>query len=96
MTIVAPIATSRGGQVVRRMVRADVAADRAAVAHLHVGDLGADLADVQVRNRGTIGGNVCSNDPTNHLPPSARRDRRDDEFLSQRLGMDLFVSQPND
>jgi carbon-monoxide dehydrogenase medium subunit len=22
-----------------------------------------------VRNRGTIGGNVCSNDPTNHLPP---------------------------
>ena len=27
------------------------------------------IADVQVRNRGTIGGNVCSNDPTNHLPP---------------------------
>ena len=27
------------------------------------------VADVQVRNRGTIGGNVCSNDPTNHLPP---------------------------
>src|SRR6266705_1255468 len=26
------------------------------------------IADVQVRNRGTIGGNVCSNDPTNHLP----------------------------
>jgi carbon-monoxide dehydrogenase medium subunit len=24
---------------------------------------------VQVRNRGTVGGNVCSNDPTNHLPP---------------------------
>src|SRR5439155_1036819 len=23
----------------------------------------------QVRNRGTIGGNVCVNDPTNHLPP---------------------------
>jgi carbon-monoxide dehydrogenase medium subunit len=22
-----------------------------------------------VRNRGTIGGNVCTNDPTNHLPP---------------------------
>jgi carbon-monoxide dehydrogenase medium subunit len=22
-----------------------------------------------VRNRGTIGGNVCSSDPTNHLPP---------------------------
>jgi carbon-monoxide dehydrogenase medium subunit len=29
----------------------------------------AQIADAQVRNRGTIGGNVCSNDPTNHLPP---------------------------
>ena len=29
----------------------------------------AQIADVQVRNRGTIGGNVCTNDPTNHLPP---------------------------
>jgi aerobic carbon-monoxide dehydrogenase medium subunit len=27
------------------------------------------IGDVQVRNRGTIGGNVCSSDPTNHLPP---------------------------
>jgi carbon-monoxide dehydrogenase medium subunit len=27
------------------------------------------IGDVQVRNRGTIGGNICSNDPTNHLPP---------------------------
>jgi aerobic carbon-monoxide dehydrogenase medium subunit len=27
------------------------------------------IGDVQVRNRGTIGGNVCSNDPTNHFPP---------------------------
>ena len=27
------------------------------------------IADVQVRNRGTVGGNVCSSDPTNHLPP---------------------------
>lgn len=27
------------------------------------------VADVQVRNRGTIGGNICVNDPTNHLPP---------------------------
>ena len=24
---------------------------------------------MQVRNRGTIGGNICTNDPTNHLPP---------------------------
>jgi aerobic carbon-monoxide dehydrogenase medium subunit len=29
----------------------------------------ATIADVQVRNRGTVGGNVCSSDPTNHLPP---------------------------
>jgi carbon-monoxide dehydrogenase medium subunit len=27
------------------------------------------VADVQVRNRGTIGGNLCVNDPTNHFPP---------------------------
>src|ERR671938_411948 len=27
------------------------------------------LAGGQVRNRGTIGGNVCVSDPTNHLPP---------------------------
>jgi len=32
-------------------------------------DVAATIADVQVRNRGTVGGNVCSNDPTNHLPP---------------------------
>jgi carbon-monoxide dehydrogenase medium subunit len=34
-----------------------------------IGDVCAQIADVQVRNRGTIGGNVCTNDPTNHLPP---------------------------
>src|SRR5438067_9350237 len=34
-----------------------------------LGDVCEQIADVQVRNRGTIGGNVCSNDPTNHLPP---------------------------
>ena len=32
-------------------------------------EVAAQIADVQVRNRGTIGGNVCSNDPTNHFPP---------------------------
>ena len=32
-------------------------------------DVASRIADVQVRNRGTVGGNVCSNDPTNHLPP---------------------------
>jgi carbon-monoxide dehydrogenase medium subunit len=34
-----------------------------------LGEVSAQIADVQVRNRGTIGGNLCSNDPTNHLPP---------------------------
>ena len=34
-----------------------------------LGEVANTIADVQVRNRGTVGGNVCSNDPTNHLPP---------------------------
>jgi aerobic carbon-monoxide dehydrogenase medium subunit len=34
-----------------------------------LGEVCATIADVQVRNRGTLGGNVCSSDPTNHLPP---------------------------
>jgi carbon-monoxide dehydrogenase medium subunit len=43
--------------------------DDAAGARSILGEVSAMIADVQVRNRGTIGGNVCSNDPTNHLPP---------------------------
>jgi len=34
-----------------------------------LGDVALTIADVQVRNRGTVGGNLCSSDPTNHLPP---------------------------
>src|SRR6266568_6547067 len=34
-----------------------------------LGEVCATIGDVQVRNRGTIGGNICSSDPTNHLPP---------------------------
>jgi carbon-monoxide dehydrogenase medium subunit len=34
-----------------------------------LGRVASQVADVQVRNRGTIGGNVCVNDPTNHFPP---------------------------
>jgi aerobic carbon-monoxide dehydrogenase medium subunit len=34
-----------------------------------LGEVCSQIADVQVRNRGTIGGNLCTNDPTNHLPP---------------------------
>jgi aerobic carbon-monoxide dehydrogenase medium subunit len=45
---------------------AEVAAGRPILA-----DVARTIADVQVRNRGTIGGNVCSNDPTNHFPPLA-------------------------
>jgi aerobic carbon-monoxide dehydrogenase medium subunit len=43
--------------------------DQAAGARSILGEVASAIADVQVRNRGTIGGNVCSNDPTNHLPP---------------------------
>jgi len=32
-------------------------------------EVAATIADQQVRNRGTVGGNVCVNDPTNHFPP---------------------------
>jgi carbon-monoxide dehydrogenase medium subunit len=42
------------------------------------------IADVQVRNRGTIGGNICSSDPTNHFPP-----------LLAALGAELTIAGPN-
>ena len=42
----------------------DVAAARPLLA-----EVAATIADRQVQNRGTVGGNVCVNDPTNHLPP---------------------------
>ncbi len=34
-----------------------------------LGQVAGAIADQQVRNRGTIGGNVCASDPTNHYPP---------------------------
>jgi carbon-monoxide dehydrogenase medium subunit len=34
-----------------------------------IAEVAATIADVQVRNRGTLGGNICVNDPTNHFPP---------------------------
>jgi carbon-monoxide dehydrogenase medium subunit len=49
-----------------------------------LGEVCAQIADVQVRNRGTIGGNVCSSDPTNHLPP-----------LFVALGADFTVAGPD-
>lgn len=36
-----------------------------------VAEVASIIADVQVRNRGTIGGNVCLNLPTNHFPAVA-------------------------
>lgn len=44
---------------------ADVAETRPVLA-----EIAGSIADVQVRNRGTIGGNVCLSDPTNHFPPA--------------------------
>ncbi len=49
-----------------------------------LGEVCAQIADVQVRNRGTVGGNVCSNDPTNHLPP-----------LTVALGATMHITGPN-
>ena len=48
---------------------AQLMSDDAAGARTILGEVAGMIADVQVRNRGTIGGNVCSNDPTNHFPP---------------------------
>src|SRR5712691_12657127 len=47
----------------------DVIGSAEARARPILGEVCTQIADVQVRNRGTVGGNVCSNDPTNHLPP---------------------------
>src|SRR5215212_10603611 len=47
---------------------AELVADEAAGARSILGEVAGSIADVQVRNRGTIGGNVCSSDPTNHFP----------------------------
>ena len=47
----------------------EIVASSEARARPILGAVCAQIADVQVRNRGTIGGNVCTNDPTNHLPP---------------------------
>jgi aerobic carbon-monoxide dehydrogenase medium subunit len=49
----------------RELVRApEIAAGRPLLA-----EAARTIADVQVQNRGTIGGNVCVADPTNHFPP---------------------------
>jgi carbon-monoxide dehydrogenase medium subunit len=47
----------------------DVIASQEARARPILAEVCSQIADVQVRNRGTVGGNICSSDPTNHLPP---------------------------
>ncbi len=39
------------------------------VARPILAEVAGTIADVQVRARGTVGGNVCVADPTNHFPP---------------------------
>jgi aerobic carbon-monoxide dehydrogenase medium subunit len=46
-----------------------IASSEVDVARPILSEVAATIADVQVRNRGTVGGNVCVADPTNHLPP---------------------------
>lgn len=46
-----------------------IASAEVAAARPILGVVAAQIADVQVRNRGTIGGNLCLSDPTNHFPP---------------------------
>src|SRR4051794_20299735 len=46
-----------------------IASSEVEVARPILAEVAATIADVQIRNRGTIGGNACVNDPTNHFPP---------------------------
>jgi carbon-monoxide dehydrogenase medium subunit len=61
---------SEGGLEIGPMTTySEVMASAEAKARPILGEVCSQIADVQVRNRGTIGGNICANDPTNHLPP---------------------------
>lgn len=46
-----------------------VASSEVDVARPILAEVAGTIADVQVRNKGTVGGNVCVADPTNHFPP---------------------------
>jgi aerobic carbon-monoxide dehydrogenase medium subunit len=63
--------TPDGGLELGAMATYTEIVDSAEVAELRtlLGEVTSTIADLQVRNRGTLGGNLCSNDPTNHLPP---------------------------
>src|SRR5438105_12762148 len=60
-----------GALVLGAMVTYDelIRSDAVRAARPILAEVARTIADVQVRNRGTVGGNLCSNDPTNHLPP---------------------------
>ncbi|MGH3023587.1 MAG: FAD binding domain-containing protein [Gaiellaceae bacterium] len=64
-------ATADGGLVLGAMVTCAqlITSSEVKSARPVLAEVAAQIADVQVRNRGTVGGNICSNDPTNHLPP---------------------------
>src|SRR3989442_8329720 len=64
-------ATEDGGLEIGAMTTASelILSPEVAEARPILAEVASQIADVQVRNRGTVGGNVCSNDPTNHLPP---------------------------
>ena len=62
-----PTACSRSARWSR--TRSSIGSSEVEVARPILAEVAATIADVQVRNRGTIGGNVCVNDPTNHFPP---------------------------
>ncbi len=64
-------AAADGSLVLGAMVTYDelIRSDAVRAARPILGEVALTIADVQVRNRGTVGGNLCVNDPTNHLPP---------------------------
>ncbi len=66
------IETGENGElVIGAMVTYDelIRSDAVRAARPILAEVAVTIADVQVRNRGTVGGNLCVNDPTNHLPP---------------------------
>src|SRR4051794_36396632 len=65
------ITSDGGGLTVGAMTTyaAIVASPEVASARPILASVASTIADVQVRNRGTIGGDTCPNDPTNHFPP---------------------------
>jgi CO/xanthine dehydrogenase FAD-binding subunit len=63
---------------------AEVLASAEARARPILGEVCATIGDVQVRNRGTVGGNICTSDPTNHLPP-----------LMTALGATMTIAGPD-